>query len=195
MLSRSNTSTVTISGEHGERRLDNFLFSYLKSIPNSRIYRAIRSGDVRVNKRRAKPLQKLHLGDVIRIPPPLVSDNNSGVKDLTHVGFKIEETIIYEDDWLLVINKPKGMAVHGGSGLNYGVIELLRSTRAEYAYLELAHRIDRPTSGCLLIAKKKRLACTTPTLRSTTSKKDLFSNCSRRLARWTHKSLTASKSS
>ena len=136
------------------QRIDNFLFTRLKGVPKSWVYRVMRRGEVRVNKRRIKPTYRLCLGDAIRIPPLRTATSqyiapNQVVKDT------LAEAILYEDAALLVINKPSGFAVHGGSGISHGVIEILRATRPQAAYLELAHRLDRDTSGCLLIAKKR----------------------------------------
>jgi 23S rRNA pseudouridine955/2504/2580 synthase len=149
-------SFVTISEENATQRIDNFLITYLKGVPKSMIYRILRKGEVRVNKKRIKPEYKLNIGDEIRIPPvrmtekvmPEISTKLNKVADL-------EKAIIYEDDVLLAINKPSGIAVHGGSGLSFGVIEALRALRPEAKFLELVHRIDRETSGVLLIAKKR----------------------------------------
>ena len=149
-------SFVIITEENVAQRIDNFLITYLKGVPKSMIYRILRKGEVRVNKKRIKPEYKLAIGDEVRIPPirvsekavPEISKNLNKVADL-------EKSIIYEDDVLLAINKPSGIAVHGGSGLSFGVIEGLRALRPEAKFLELVHRIDRETSGVLLIAKKR----------------------------------------
>ncbi|MFA5960845.1 MAG: RluA family pseudouridine synthase [Tatlockia sp.] len=136
------------------QRLDNYLMRILKGVPRSHIYRIIRSGEVRINKKRAQPSAKLVLGDSLRIPPVRtaeaktvhVSDRLSGV---------LTDCILFEDEDLLVINKPAGIAVHGGSGLSLGVIEAFRKMRGDLKYLELVHRLDKETSGCLLLAKKR----------------------------------------
>jgi 23S rRNA pseudouridine955/2504/2580 synthase len=149
-------SFVTISEENATQRIDNFLITYLKGVPKSMVYRILRKGEVRVNKKRIKPEYKLNIGDEIRIPPvrmiekstPKFSTKLNKVADL-------EKAIIYEDEVMLAINKPSGIAVHGGSGLSFGVIEGLRALRPEAKFLELVHRIDRETSGVLLIAKKR----------------------------------------
>lgn len=147
---------ITISDENDAQRIDNFLISQLKGVPKSMIYRVLRKGEVRVNKKRIKPEYKLNVGDEIRIPPIRTSEKqhpNISVK-LDKVAI-LEQAIIYEDDVMLAINKPSGIAVHGGSGLSFGVIEGLRALRPEAKFLELVHRIDRETSGILLIAKKR----------------------------------------
>jgi 23S rRNA pseudouridine955/2504/2580 synthase len=137
------------------QRIDNFLLKTLKGVPKTRIYRLLRKGEVRVNKKRIKPDYRLNLGDVVRIPPIRVSEQPEFVRPADRVLKQISDNIIYEDDGLLVLNKPSGLAVHGGSGLSYGVIEGLRALRPEAHFLELAHRLDRDTSGCLVIAKKR----------------------------------------
>jgi 23S rRNA pseudouridine955/2504/2580 synthase len=135
------------------QRVDNFLVRRLKGVPKSHIYRILRSGEVRVNSRRVKPDARLAAGDVLRIPPLRVATP-------VPIGRKpslrpIELPILYEDDALLAVDKPAGLAVHGGSGVAFGLIEQLRAARPEARFLELVHRLDRETSGVLLIAKKR----------------------------------------
>lgn len=146
---------ITVENHQSGQRIDNFLRTFLKGVPKSMIYRILRKGEVRVNKKRIKPEYKLAEGDLVRIPPvrvsaekPVPSANLDNIK-------RLETAILYEDKQLIVLNKPSGMAVHGGSGLSYGVIEGLRALRPEAKFLELVHRLDRDTSGCLLIAKKR----------------------------------------
>ncbi len=146
---------VEVDDGSAGQRIDNFLLKQLKGVPKTRIYRILRKGEVRVNKKRIKPDYRLNMGDVVRIPPVRVSDKPALAKPGERVLKQINECILYEDDGLLVLNKPSGLAVHGGSGLNYGVIEGLRALRPEARFLELAHRLDRDTSGCLVIAKKR----------------------------------------
>jgi 23S rRNA pseudouridine955/2504/2580 synthase len=145
---------LEISSDLAGQRIDNFLMSRLKGVPRSMIYRIVRKGEVRVNKGRIKPDYRLKAGDVVRVPPVRVSETNKTLpgKSLQQT---IEDAILYEDKSLLVINKPSGVAVHGGSGISHGVIEALRAKRPDAHYLELVHRLDRDTSGCLLIAKKR----------------------------------------
>ncbi|MDH2924506.1 23S rRNA pseudouridylate synthase [Nicoletella semolina] len=146
----------TICDDEAGQRLDNFLLNKLKGVPKSLIYRIVRKGEVRVNKGRSQPAYKLQEDDVVRVPPVRVAEKNEApisVK-LTKVA-ALEKHILYEDDVILVINKPSGIAVHGGSGLNFGVIEALRALRPQAKFLELVHRIDRDTSGILLVAKKR----------------------------------------
>ncbi len=141
-------------GDVGQR-LDNFLMRVLRAVPKSHIYRVLRKGEVRVNGKRAKPETRLVLGDRVRIPPIRLDDKPVATKPSSSLQNYITQTIIHEDDDLLIINKPAGVAVHGGSGLAFGVIEALRAARPELTELELAHRIDRDTSGVLLIAKRR----------------------------------------
>nr|WP_131782322.1 RluA family pseudouridine synthase [Legionella gresilensis] len=136
------------------QRLDNYLIKTLKGVPKSHIYRIIRGGEVRVNKKRAQPSLKLVQGDSIRIPP-IRTTNQRTIFVGNQLEQQLKEAIIFEDNGLLVLNKPAGIAVHGGSGLSLGVIEALRKLRSDLSYLELVHRLDRDTSGCLLIAKKR----------------------------------------
>lgn len=147
---------LQISEDEAGQRIDNYLLAKLKGVPKSLIYRILRKGEVRVNKGRIKPEYKLQSGDVVRVPPVRVADKGEVPisKNLNKVA-SLESQIIFEDDCLLVLNKPSGIAVHGGSGLNFGVIEALRALRPDARFLELVHRLDRDTSGILLIAKKR----------------------------------------
>jgi len=147
---------VDVGLEDEGQRLDNFLMRHLRKAPKTLIYRIIRKGEVRINKGRAKPNTRLVEGDVVRIPPvkvpekTVITDSDVPASQLK----RIEDNILYEDKDLMVINKPSGVAVHGGSGIQYGLIEIVRLLRPLAKRLELVHRIDRDTSGCLLIAKK-----------------------------------------
>ncbi|MCL9683993.1 RluA family pseudouridine synthase [Legionella maioricensis] len=150
----SEVSYKEISSEEEGQRLDNYLIRILKGVPKSHIYRIIRGGEVRINKKRSQASSRLHAGDMVRIPPIRISDAKEVfVGDA--LAKRLKECIIFEDPCLLVINKPAGIAVHGGSGLSLGVIEALRKTRQDLSYLELVHRLDKETSGCLLLAKKR----------------------------------------
>lgn len=140
---------ITISGEEADQRIDNFLLRICKGVPKSHIYRVLRSGEVRVNKGRVDQTYRLREGDVIRIPPVRVAER------ATQAVPGAEFSILFEDPWVLVIDKPAGIAVHGGSGVSYGVIEQLRASRPEAKFLELVHRLDRETSGILMLAKKR----------------------------------------
>ncbi|MDO4430208.1 MAG: 23S rRNA pseudouridine(955/2504/2580) synthase RluC [Lonepinella koalarum] len=145
-----------ISEEEEGQRIDNFLLAKLKGVPKSLIYRVLRKGEVRVNKGRIKPEYKLQTGDIVRVPPIRVTEKTQQpVSTKLNKVAQLEQQIIFEDDYLLVLNKPSGIAVHGGSGLSFGVIEGLRALRPEARFLELVHRLDRDTSGILLIAKKR----------------------------------------
>ena len=139
------------------QKIDNFLIKFLKNVPKSHIYKILRSGQVRVNKKRIKTDFRLSLNDSVRIPPvDFVRKKTASSIKINSDQFKIfEENILFEDDFLLVLNKPSGIAVHGGSGLSFGVIELVRNGRPDHKFFELVHRIDKDTSGVLLIAKKK----------------------------------------
>ncbi|TYB27584.1 23S rRNA pseudouridine(955/2504/2580) synthase RluC [Aggregatibacter actinomycetemcomitans] len=147
---------LTVSDDEADQRLDNFLLARLKGVPKSLIYRIVRKGEVRVNKARSKPEYKLLADDVVRIPPVRVAEKAQDTisNKLTKVA-QLEQHIIFEDNYLLVLNKPSGIAVHGGSGLDFGVIEALRALRPAARFLELVHRLDRDTSGILLVAKKR----------------------------------------
>ncbi len=157
MAVRTEVQFATVTEKHAGQRLDNFLIRELGDLPRSRIYRLIRRGEVRVNKKRCKPDQRLVLGDSVRIPP--VSEGERAAPAAPSAGLSrlLEESILYEDDQLLVLNKPAGLAVHGGSGIRLGVIEAMRQIRPGWAELELAHRLDRDTSGCLVFAKNMNL--------------------------------------
>lgn len=139
--------------EEGGQRIDNFLITHLKDIPKSHIYRLLRKGEVRVNKKRAKPDYKLQAKDELRLPP-MVLPERTVKRAPDRLMEAINKQVVYEDNYFLVINKPTGVAVHGGSGVSFGVIEALRQARPKEKYLELAHRLDRETSGCLLLVKK-----------------------------------------
>jgi len=151
---------VVIDDGHAGQRIDNFLLGRLKGVPKSHIYRILRSGEVRVNKGRIDQTYRLALGDIVRVPPVKMDLPSNSSKD---GGFQAKSAgkalpawrIVFEDDALLAIDKPAGMAVHGGSGINLGLIEALRLSRPDAKFLELVHRLDRETSGVLLIAKKR----------------------------------------
>ncbi|WP_202045715.1 23S rRNA pseudouridine(955/2504/2580) synthase RluC [Aeromonas media] len=146
---------LTIEAEHEGQRIDNFLKTQLKGVPKSLIYRILRKGEVRVNKKRIKPEYKLCVGDEVRVPPVRVAEKNELPSANLGSIQRLESQILFEDEAMIVLNKPSGMAVHGGSGLSFGVIEGLRALRPEARFLELVHRLDRDTSGVLLVAKKR----------------------------------------
>lgn len=140
---------VTITEEDAGQRIDNFLLRTCKGVPKSHIYRILRSGEVRVNKGRIDQLYRLEAGDVVRIPPVRVAERSTAAVPAA------EFAILHEDSHILVIDKPCGVAVHGGSGVSFGVIEQLRASRPDAKFLELVHRLDRETSGLLMLAKKR----------------------------------------
>ncbi|QCI21068.1 23S rRNA pseudouridine(955/2504/2580) synthase RluC [Buchnera aphidicola (Hyperomyzus lactucae)] len=149
-------SIIYINEDMINQRIDNFMHSRYKNIPKSMIYRIIRTGKIRINKKRVKPHYKLKIRDILKIPPIKILYNNSKniFFPLNHAK-NLLNSILYEDKHLLIINKPSGIAVHGGSGLNFGVIEYFRKLRPLDKFLELMHRIDRETSGILILAKKR----------------------------------------
>jgi len=149
-LSKESVTWAEIDEGSTGQRIDNFLCKHLKGVPKSHIYRILRSGEVRVNKKRVNQTCRLQLGDQVRIPPVRVAEQAE--RDYVPA---LEFPVLYEDDALLAINKPAGVAVHGGSGVSFGVIEQLRSARPQAKFLELVHRLDRETSGVLLLAKKR----------------------------------------
>lgn len=151
----SKVRRLTVSEDDSGQRLDNYLFRNLKGVPKGHVYRLLRTGQVRVNSRRCKPDYRLQAGDELRLPPvrqaePAPVEQPRGWQRAALMG-----AILYEDPQLLVLDKPAGIAVHGGSGQNLGVIEALRVMRPDQPGLELVHRLDRETSGCLVIAKKR----------------------------------------
>ena len=146
---------VEISADNAGQRIDNYLMCQLNGVPRSLVYRIVRKGEVRVNKGRIKPEYRLKEGDLVRIPPVRQAEKKEPGKASDKVLQQIESRILFEDKRIIVINKPSGLAVHGGSGLSFGLIEALRQLRPNDKNLELVHRLDRDTSGCLLIAKKR----------------------------------------
>lgn len=146
---------IEIDSESAGQRIDNFLFSRFKGVPKGHVYQILRTGQVRVNGGRAKALRRLMEGDVIRIPPLRFAEREALEIGESQLRLRLDNRILYEDDDFLVFNKPAGLAVHGGSGVSFGLIEGLRKLRPEARFLELVHRLDKDTSGCLLIAKKR----------------------------------------
>ena len=146
---------VIIGEDRAGQRLDNFLIGHLKGVPKSRIYRIIRDGQVRVNKKRATQTTRLETGDEIRIPPVRVAEATVAPAVGAGLAERLARGLVYEDDWLLVYNKPAGLAVHGGSGVSLGLIETLRALRPGEDQLELVHRLDRDTSGLIMVARKR----------------------------------------
>lgn len=155
-LSKDSVSWLDVDEASAGQRIDNFLLRLCKGVPKSHVYRILRSGEVRVNKGRVGPEWRLQLGDRVRVPPIRLAQRTSQEDGLAAVAIPPREFVIkHEDAALLVIDKPAGLAVHGGSGLSFGVIEQLRRMRPEARFLELAHRLDRETSGLLIVAKKR----------------------------------------
>jgi 23S rRNA pseudouridine955/2504/2580 synthase len=146
---------IEISSDQAGQRIDNFLINLEKGVPKSRIYRALRKGEVRVNKGRIKQTYKIQSGDVIRVPPLRISAKEAPAHVSESLRQQLTQSIIFEDDAMLVLNKPSGLAVHAGSQIQQGVIEALRVVRQDLPFLELVHRLDRDTSGCLLLAKSR----------------------------------------
>jgi 23S rRNA pseudouridine955/2504/2580 synthase len=151
-LSKDAASRLTVDEAAAGQRIDNFLLRILKGVPKSHVYRILRSGVVRVNKGRVGPDARLAVGDVVRVPPirtaPLASAS-------ARVARPFKPAVLFEDDWLVAVDKPAGLAVHGGSGIALGLIEQFRAARPQARFLELVHRLDRETSGVLLVAKKR----------------------------------------
>jgi 23S rRNA pseudouridine955/2504/2580 synthase len=149
MKDLSNVSTIEVDTGSEGQRVDNFLMRVCKGVPRSHIYRVLRTGEVRVNSRRVDATHRLQPGDRVRIPPMRLAERTKKIAP------PLELPVVFEDDALLVVNKPPGTAVHGGSGVSFGVIEQMRAARPQLRFLELAHRLDRETSGLLVLAKKR----------------------------------------
>ncbi|MBI5451526.1 MAG: RluA family pseudouridine synthase [Gammaproteobacteria bacterium] len=152
-MKNTEVQQITVGAEHAGQRIDNFLMTRLKGVPRSHVYQVLRTGQVRVNKGRIKPVYRLQAGDVVRIPPLHVTETRSEAVPES-LCRELEQRILYEDDELLILDKPAGLAVHGGENLRFGVIEALRQLRGPG--LDLVHRLDRATSGCLLVAKNRQ---------------------------------------
>jgi 23S rRNA pseudouridine955/2504/2580 synthase len=150
----SGVRLLRVDAAAAGQRIDNYLLAQLKGAPRSLIYRILRRGEVRVNKGRVKPSHRLAAGDQVRLPPVRLGPERAPAQPSPAAAARLAEAVLYEDDQVLVLDKPAGMAVHGGSGISLGVIETLRALRPG-AELELVHRLDRDTSGCLLIAKRR----------------------------------------
>lgn len=151
---RPQVRHVVVDEEASGQRVDNFLLRHLKGVPRTRVYRALRKGEVRVNKGRVRAEYRVIAGDSVRIPPLHQAAAAGPANVPLKVSDQLARQIVHEDDDLLVVNKPSGLAVHGGSGLSFGLIETLRQMRPDARYLELVHRLDRDTSGLILIAKR-----------------------------------------
>jgi 23S rRNA pseudouridine955/2504/2580 synthase len=145
----------TVDEDYAGQRIDNFLLARLKGVPKSHVYRIVRSGEVRVNSKRIEAAYRLQTGDVVRVPPVRMAEKAETKRIGIREGTMLLPRILFEDDYLIALAKPSGLAVHGGSGVSLGVIELLRREYPEQKFLELVHRLDRETSGVLLVAKKR----------------------------------------
>jgi 23S rRNA pseudouridine955/2504/2580 synthase len=148
---------VIVSADFVDQRIDNFLIGQCKGVPKTRVYRILRKGEVRVNSKRVQPSYRLQKGDDVRIPPMVVNEEAKKVPPSQSTSKLLSSRILYEDDQIMIINKPTGMSVHVGSTVRVGVIEALRHMYPKLPHLELAHRLDSDTSGCLILAKKKRV--------------------------------------
>ncbi|KAG1665744.1 Ribosomal large subunit pseudouridine synthase C [Nymphon striatum] len=146
---------VTVTASHAGQRVDNFLMRELKDVPRTYVYRILRKGEVRVDKKRVKPPRKLAEGEVVRIPPVHLPEKSTVEKVPDSLLKKIQDAILQEDDDLILINKPSGLAVHGGTGVRYGLIESFRQLRPELPFIELVHRLDKETSGIVMLAKNR----------------------------------------
>lgn len=152
MKDLSNVAAILVDAESGDQRIDNFLMRHCKGVPRSHIYRILRTGEVRVNSRRVDATYRVQAGDKVRVPPIRIARRTEGG---TRKAPGLELPVVYEDEAFVAVDKPAGIAVHGGSGVAFGVIERMRAARPEARFLELVHRLDRETSGLLLIAKKR----------------------------------------
>jgi 23S rRNA pseudouridine955/2504/2580 synthase len=150
----SRVQWLEVNDEEAGQRLDNYLMKHLKKVPKTLVYRIIRKGEVRVNKGRCQASQRVQAGDVVRVPPVILPAEGQVVAPPKNQVERIEQYILYEDKDLLAVNKPSGIAVHGGSGVSWGLIELVRAARPLAKRIELVHRLDRDTSGVILLAKK-----------------------------------------
>ena len=150
---RTTVRAETVAAEHAGRRIDNYLLQLLKPAPKSLVYKLLRSGQVRVNGGRCKPDYRLTVGDVLRIPPVVAAVAGETYIPAARLA-QLAAAVLYEDEHFLIIDKPAGLACHGGTGVGYGVIEMARRLRPEVARLDLAHRLDRDTSGCLILTKQ-----------------------------------------
>jgi 23S rRNA pseudouridine955/2504/2580 synthase len=144
----------TVTSDEAGQRIDNFLMRHFKSVPRSRVYRLLRKGEVRVNRKRVEAEYRIHEGDEVRLPPVRIDASDEPGRPSGSLIELLEKAIIFQDKHVLVIDKPAGVAVHGGSGMSFGVIEALRASRPRET-LELVHRLDRDTSGCLIVARDR----------------------------------------
>lgn len=154
---KSAVTFVEITADYAGQRIDNYLITRLKSVPKTRIYRILRKGEVRVNKKRVDPSYRLQEGDQVRLPPIRLGEKKTPLTPSEKIKQTLADRILYDDKYLLIINKPIGLPVHGGSGVAMGIIEILRTLFPNVPHLELAHRLDADTSGVLVLAKKRSI--------------------------------------
>lgn len=152
---KATVQYITIESDYANQRIDNFLLTRLKGVPKTRIYRLLRKGEVRVNKKRIDPHYRLQTGDLVRIPPVRLTQQTTSDQPSRSLTTMLSNRILYEDSQLFIINKPSGIPVHGGSQVKIGIVETLRCMYPKWPHLELAHRLDADTSGCLVLAKKR----------------------------------------
>ena len=152
-LQKTKVKKINITKDDAGQRIDNFILRKYKSLPRSKVYRILRRGEVRINSGRVSPSYKIKENDELRMPPVMIRENTESPS--LDQSERILDFILYEDKEILIIDKPAGIAVHGGSGVKFGVIELIRAARSDQNNLELIHRIDRETSGCLMLSKKR----------------------------------------
>jgi 23S rRNA pseudouridine955/2504/2580 synthase len=151
-VKKINSKQIVISDDNAGQRIDNFLIRYFGKIPKSRVYQMLRKGEVRINSGRIKQTYRLTAGDILRVPPVYIDEQGRSIPSLS-LQQRIKDSIIFEDEGLIIINKPAGIVVHSGSGQSHGVIEAFRAMGDNYKKLELVHRLDKDTSGCLMLAK------------------------------------------
>ena len=152
MVVNNKAKSIKITASNGGQRLDNFLISKIKNIPKSHVYKLIRTGQVRINSSRSKPSTKLNINDIVRIPPYKANENIKPIISKEIIDRTVSN-IIYEDDDIMVFNKPSGVAVHSGTNIGYGLVDVLRLVKTECERIDLLHRLDKDTSGCIIFTK------------------------------------------
>ena len=152
MIIKKKAKSVIISTDNAGQRLDNFLISYIKNVPRKHIYKLIRTGQVRINSSRSKPSSKLNINDKVRIPPISLTESLKPTINKDQIKI-MKEKLIYEDKYILVFNKPSSFSVHSGTNTGYGLIDVIREFRKDFKRLDLLHRLDKETSGCVIITK------------------------------------------
>ena len=152
MIIKKKAKSVIISTDNAGQRLDNFLISYIKNVPRKHIYKLIRTGQVRINSSRSKPSSKLNINDKVRIPPISLTESLKPTINKDQIKI-MKEKLIYEDKYIIVFNKPSSFSVHSGTNTGYGLIDVIRKFRKDFERLDLLHRLDKETSGCVIITK------------------------------------------